>query len=295
MRVAARGRTKGGQAMAARAGDYVKKDQSEQSPWLMCFAPRPLAAARLFCFPYAGGGGGAFRGWAEALGPTLEVWAVQLPGRQPRMREPPWTRMDAMARAVAAALRPYSDKPFALFGHSMGAKLGFEVARRLRRERARQPAHLAVSGCPAAHMPSQEPPVHTLPEAELLDKLRKLNGTPREVLEHSELMGLLAPVLRADFEAVHTYVLTPELPLDLPISAYGGLQDAEASREQLEAWREHTSAGFVLRMLPGDHFFLHSNQRLFLHTLARDLLRTPGLYVGGATASEADVAGRGAP
>lgn len=264
----------------AAADDYVKKGQPEQSPWLTCFAPRPQAAARLFCFPYAGGGGGMFRGWAEALTPTLEVWAVQLPGRQPRVRELPLTRMDAMAQAVAAALRPYSQKPFALYGHSMGAKLCFEVARQLRREGARQPAHLAVSGCPAAHLPNEEAPVHMLPEAEFLDKLRQLNGTPREVLENLELMRLLAPVLRADFEAVHTYVFTPEPPLDVPISAYGGLQDAEASREQLEAWREHTSAGFVLRMLPGDHFFVHSNQHLFLHTLARNLLQTPGLYAG---------------
>ena len=281
--------------MDARAGDYLKEGQSGQGPWLMCLAPRPLAAARLFCFPYAGGGGGAFREWAEALAPALEVWAVQLPGRPPRMHEPTWTRMDSMARAVAAALRSYSDKPFALYGHSMGAKLGFEVARQLRRERARQPAHLAVSGCPAAHLPITEPPVHTLPDAEFLDKLRKLNGTPREVLEHPELMKLFAPMLRADFEAIHTYVHTPEPPLDLPISAYGGLEDDEASREELEAWREHTSAGFILRMLPGDHFFLHSNQHLFLHTLARNLLRTPGLYVGSVAAGEAGVARRGAP
>lgn len=276
-------------------GDYVTNSQSEQSRWLTCFAPQPQATVRLFCFPYAGGGARAFQAWAGALAPTLEVWAVQLPGRESRLREPPVTRMDALARGVAAALRPYADKPFALYGHSMGAKLCFEVARQLRREGAPQPAHLSVSGCPAPQLPSDEPPSYTLPEAEFLNRLRQLNGTPREVLENPELMELLSPVLRADFEAIDTYRFTPEPPLDLPIAAYGGLQDEEATCEQLEAWREHTSAGFVLRMLPGDHFFLHSNQHLFLHTLTRDLLRTPGLYLRRAPAGEADDAVRRAP
>jgi medium-chain acyl-[acyl-carrier-protein] hydrolase len=262
-------------------GDYVTRDRPAQNPWVTCFTPQPSASARLFCFPYAGGGARVFQTWGDAFAPAIEVYAIQLPGRERRLREPPFTRLDALARAVAAALRPYSDKPFAFYGHSMGAKLCFELTRQLRRERAPQPSHLVVSGCRAPQLPSEESPTHTLPEAEFLNKLRQLNGTPREVLEHPEIMQLLLPVLRADFESVETYAFTPEPPLAVPITAYGGLQDEEVSREQLEAWREHTSADFVLRMLPGDHFFLHSHQRLLLHTLARDLLDTPGLSTGG--------------
>jgi medium-chain acyl-[acyl-carrier-protein] hydrolase len=176
-----------------------------------------------------------------------------------------------MVEEIAGALAPLLDMPFAFFGHSMGAMISFELARLLRARRALEPAHLFISGRRAPHLPPDEPPSYGLPEPEFIEKVRELNGTPREVLEHPELMQLLLPVLRADFEMVQTYEYEPGPPLDTPVSVFGGLLDGEVSREHLEAWRGHTRGPFRLRMLPGDHFFLHASQPGLLAALAQEL------------------------
>lgn len=241
------------------------------SNWLVRPEPRTQARLRLFCFPYAGGGARVFQSWAAALPPFIEVCAVQLPGHEKRLREAPLRNLRQLVAALSQVLQAYADKPFVFFGHSMGAKLCFELARCLRCEHKLGPAQLFVSGCRAPHLPRDEAPTYNLPEPEFIEKLRRLNGTPREVLEHPEMMQLVAPILRADFEVVETYDYAPEPPLSCPITAIGGLQDDEVAREQLEAWRSHTSAAFVLRMLPGDHFFLHAQQAALLRVLAADL------------------------
>jgi medium-chain acyl-[acyl-carrier-protein] hydrolase len=198
---------------------------------------------------------------------------MQLPGRGTRLVEPLFTRLSPLVRALAHALVPYFDKPFAFFGHSMGALVGFELARQLRRQHGREPACLFVSAHPAPQLPHTGSSLHTLREREFLEKLRRLGGTPQEVLGHEELMRLLLPTLRADFSVYETYAYSPDFPLSCPISAFGGLQDRGVSRGDLDAWRAQTSASFSLRMLPGDHFFLNTAQPLFLRTLAHELLR----------------------
>jgi medium-chain acyl-[acyl-carrier-protein] hydrolase len=225
---------------------------------------------RLFCFPYAGGGVHAFRAWADNLPKTVEVCPVQLPGRGARMMEAPFTQMLPLVQAAAEALLPHLDKPFAFFGHSMGALVSFEVARWLRKQGAPEPIHLFVSGCFAPDIPDPYP-LHNLPDPELLEGLRRLNGMPQEALENAELMRLLLPTLRADCTVTETYTYTHEPPLNCPISAFGGLQDHLVGRTHLEAWRQQTTAFFSLRMFPGDHFFLHSAQPLLLRILSREL------------------------
>jgi medium-chain acyl-[acyl-carrier-protein] hydrolase len=189
------------------------------------------------------------------------------------MRESPLTRVATLVAHLAPAIEAYSDQPFAFFGHSMGALISFELARQLRRSAAREPAHLFASGCRAPHIPDSSPPTYNLPDAEFLEKVRSLNGTPPEVLAHAELMQMMLPVLRADFEAVSTYEYLDEPPLGCPISVYGGLRDAEVSREHLGAWNRHTTGGFVLRMFDGDHFFLHQDEPQLLSVLSRELLQ----------------------
>jgi len=232
----------------------------------------------MFCFPYAGGGASAYRGWAASLPPSVEVCPVQLPGRESRLREPPFTRPEALIQAVADALIPYLDMPFVFFGHSMGGMIGFELTRELRRRGKAQPLHLFVSGRRAPHLPPREEPIHDLPEPEFIERLRELNGTPEEVLQHAELMKLLTPVLRADFSVNETYEFTAEERLDPGISAFGGLGDEEVTRDDLDLWRQHAKGRFRLRMLPGDHFFLHSAKDLITEAVARDLaeLSIPG-------------------
>jgi medium-chain acyl-[acyl-carrier-protein] hydrolase len=241
-----------------------------QNGWLAVPRPNPQARLRLFCFPYSGASASAYYRWADGLPAALEVCPVQLPGRGTRLSEPPYNRLDDMVPPVAEALLPYLDRPFALFGHSMGALLGFEVARHLRRHYDLLPAKLVVSGHAGPQLPDRNPPLHALPEPEFRERLRELNGTPPEVLAHPELMQLLVPILRADFAASETYVYRAEEPLDCAIAAYGGLADPHVDRAELEAWQEQTTGPFSLRMLPGDHFYLNTHQALLLQSLARE-------------------------
>jgi medium-chain acyl-[acyl-carrier-protein] hydrolase len=249
----------------------VKPNAPAGERWLAYREVNPRARLRLFCFPYAGGGASAYRGWAASLPADVEVCPVQLPGRESRLREPAFDRPELLVAAVADALATHLDLPFAFFGHSMGAMLSFELARELRRRGSAPPLHLFVSGRRAPQVPSREEDIHDLPEPEFLAKLRELNGTPEEVLQHTELMRLLIPVLRADFTVNETYVFRPEEPLDLGISAFGGLGDQEVTREDISGWSEHARGPFRLRMLPGDHFFLHSARDLVTESVARDL------------------------
>jgi medium-chain acyl-[acyl-carrier-protein] hydrolase len=241
------------------------------SRWLAYREVNPRARLRLFCFPYAGGGASAYRGWAAALPADVEVCPVQLPARESRLREAAFARPEPLIAALAEALESHLDLPFAFFGHSMGAMISFELTRELRRRGGPQPLHVFVSARRAPQVPPREEPIHDLPEPEFLARLRELNGTPEEVLQHAELMRLLMPVLRADFAINETYVYRPEAPLDMGISAFGGLGDVEVTREDLALWGEHSRGPFRLRMLPGDHFFLHSGRDLITESVARDL------------------------
>lgn len=242
------------------------------NPWLARARPSPQARVRLFCLPYSGGGAAAFAGWADILPPEIEVCPVQLPGRGPRAAEPPLRRMDALVGALADALLPHLDMPFAIFGHSMGALVGFELARHLRARHGIEPAHLCAAAHRAPQLPDRDPPLHGLPEPELIEELRRLNGTPEEVLAHAELLQVVLPALRADFAVCETYAYADGPPLGCPIMAIGGLGDTGLERDELAAWRAQTRGDFALRMLPGDHFFIHSARQLLLDTLARGLI-----------------------
>ena len=241
------------------------------SPWLNRSPRNPGAGLRLFCFPYAGGGANTYREWPAGLPNSVRVCPVQLPGRETRLRELPLNQISSLVPAIADAILPYLQQPFAFYGHSMGALIGFELSRYLRREHGLQPAQLFVSARSAPQLPPLEPPIHLLPEPEFAERLRELDGTPRQVLEEPELMQMMIPILRADFTVCETYVYTDDLPFDFPITVYGGLQDKKITRDRLDAWRVHTTAPFAVRMFPGGHFFIQPQQRQLLQTLHTDL------------------------
>ena len=226
----------------------------------------------LFCFPYAGGAASTFCTWADGLPREVEVCPIQLPGRENRLREPPFTQLGPLVHALAQAMRPYLGKPFVFFGHSMGAAISFELARQLRRQGDPGPLYLFVSGSHAPQVPDPNPPIHHLPEAEFMEELRRLNGTPETVLRNAELMQLLLPLLRADLALHETYVYVPDDPLDCPISAFGGLKDQQVCRDDLAAWRDQTYGAFTLHMLPGDHFFLRSARGFLLRAISQELV-----------------------
>jgi medium-chain acyl-[acyl-carrier-protein] hydrolase len=248
------------------------RDKSSNK-WLLFPRPNPAAALRLFCFHYAGGSAQVFHDWSVRLPPIVEMGTIQLPGRGHRLGEPHIRRLAPLSRIVAQELLRRLDKPFVFFGHSMGALLCFETARALRRENRRQPAHLFVSATEAPHRRSREESLSGLPKSELVKKLYEFNGAPLEALQNDELMDLMLPTIRADFELCETYEYHPEPPLECPMTIYGGLEDHKVEAGRLVAWSEMTVGACDLRMFPGGHFYFNSPQSIFLQAFADDLLR----------------------
>ncbi|MEP7311630.1 MAG: alpha/beta fold hydrolase [Pseudomonadota bacterium] len=236
--------------------------------WLLRQAPRPQAKVRLFCFPYAGVGASVYRLWAAGLPPEVEVCALQLPGRESRLRETPLPTIAAMVDALAHALTAHLDKPFAFFGHSMGAIIAAELARELPARGLPGPAHLFVSGRRPPGMPGTESPLHELGDEDFVAAIvRRYGGIPAEVLRDREVMALLLPCLRADIKALELHRPAQRSPLQIPVTVFGGAEDRLAPLEHLDAWRDETGAGLRVRVFPGDHFYLNPQRTALLAEL----------------------------
>ncbi|MFJ7243706.1 thioesterase II family protein [Kitasatospora sp. NPDC098652] len=226
--------------------------------WFVSRELRPEAPVRLVCFPYAGGGTSIYTRWPAALGPEVEVAALALPGRERRLGEPAAVDVDRIAEAVAAT----TDRPYALFGHSMGGLLAFEVVRWLRRAGAELPVHLFVSGCPRPDQPRGDDifdGLSALPDDAMLQRLVRGGGLPAFVLDEPELLELVLPVCRADFGWLDAYDCGDEPPVPVPITAFVGNEDASARPEDAAGWAAHTTGPFAQHVLPGGHFFLDDN------------------------------------
>lgn len=248
--------------------------QPINDPWLA--RPRPAASprVRLFCFPYAGGGASIYHAWAAALPADVELCAVKLPGRETRFRDPLFQDIGPLLDALVPVITAHANRPFAFFGHSMGALIGFELARRLAQAGAPQPQHLFVSGRRAPHRPNPEPPIAHLPDPEFLAELKRRYGTPNEAFNHPELVQLMLPTLRADCGLCERYAFTAQPQLALPITAFGGHGDNMVSADDVEAWRDRTTGPFAYHMLDGDHFFLHNTRDRIFATLVPALTAT---------------------
>lgn len=252
---------------------YSTVDAISTSPWLSCPKPNPAARLRLICFPYAGGGASVFAQWPRLLPPTVEMCAVQLPGRETRLREKPYRQFPLAVEALATALQPFLNKPFVFFGHSLGALLCFETARYLQQHLALLPLHMFVSGRRAPHLSDTAPPLHHLPDALFIQQVQqRYNGIPALILQEPELLELYLSILKADFELLESYRYAGQLTLDCPISAFGGRQDPQATEQELAAWRSYTSQDFTLTMLPGDHFFVQNARPLLLQLIINTLM-----------------------
>jgi medium-chain acyl-[acyl-carrier-protein] hydrolase len=239
--------------------------------WFICQRPLPEARLRLFCFPYAGGSAQIYWSWVNSFPKTIEVLSLQLPGRGNRLKEASFTHITPLVQALKTAISPFLDIPFAFFGHSMGALIAYELVRELHKSFKVSPVHFFASGRAAPHIQSAKPKVHTLSDLEFIKRIQKLNGTPRALLENQELMNMMLPCLRADFAVCETYVSIKDSPLCCPLTVFGGVEDSEVSREELEAWGEYSRNKLSLFMLPGDHFFLHTSQTQLLLTIIQKL------------------------
>ena len=242
-----------------------------QRPWLDWIRADAEAPLRLFCFHYAGGSAAVFRPWAQAFPRGIELCAVELPGRGRLMGAPPYLRLRPLVQAVAETmLDALEPKPFAFFGHSMGALVCFELVRQLQRLALPLPQLLCVSGRRAPCYPPHTA-YHTLPDDELIARLAGLNGTPREVLDHPELMQLMLPMIRADFGVCETYTYTSGPALPCPIVVCGGEQDPDVQSHHLDAWRAFTTAGCDVTLFTGDHFYLRPSQQGLVTHIERHL------------------------
>ena len=248
--------------------------QQRTNPWLAFSNPQPDARLRMFCFPYAGGGASFYRLWANELPAEVDVCPVQLPGHETRIREPLISDLEPLLDAAAEGLSDYMDLPFVLFGHSMGALVAFEFARRLHRQKNSTPVRLIVSGYEAPQFPHQSALRHDLPDNELVSELANLNGTASEALQSEELMQFIIPLLRADCRVCDLYEYSDQSPLPCPITAYGGSEDPETTQYPLHSWKMHTSSDFEYKMFNGGHFFPQSAGPEFIRSLSDTLLRT---------------------
>jgi medium-chain acyl-[acyl-carrier-protein] hydrolase len=271
------------------AGPEIKMNGTriERSRWLSPAHQRPArdGVLRLVCFPFAGGTAQIFHAWddwARRLPVPVELCPVQLPGRGQRINEPAHRSIATLVEDACTGLAPHLRGRFALFGHSMGAVVGFELARLLRVRHGLVPEQLFVSAHRTPGLALNRPAIHGLPDAELITELVRMRGTPEDIAGNAELMALLLPMLRADFEAIERYAAAPAAPLDCPITAFGGQDDALIPRADLEGWRAQTTRRFALHMLPGDHFFVTTHRQPLLDALAAELCRTPGARVEAA-------------
>jgi surfactin synthase thioesterase subunit len=230
---------------------------SDTDLWVRRFHPADNAATQLLCLSHAGGSASYFFGVSKALSPEIDVLSVQYPGRQDRLREPCLTSVHDLADGLVAALEPLTNRPLTIFGHSLGATLGYEVAVRLERAGI-PPTGLFASGRPAPHRVRHER-THLRDDAGLVAGMKELGGTDTALLDDEDVLAMVLPAIRGDYIAAETYTHRPGPPLSCPIYALTGDSDPKVTVEETEAWHDHTSADFELAVYPGAHFYLNDH------------------------------------
>jgi surfactin synthase thioesterase subunit len=248
----------------------------QTSPWI---AQKPLltARARLFCFPYAGGGAHAYASWQNSFAPDIEVCAIQLPGRGRRFCEAALSSWEPLLDELCRLFIKPQSLPFAFFGHSMGGLIAYELAHRIRDLYRAAPLQLIISACSAPGHRLAQTKLHELKDSELVEALGKYNGTPREILENPELLALLLPTIRADFSLVEKYSPQAYSPLDCPITLLSGVRDTHVSEISLTPWKVHTSGSFTHHRFDGDHFFIRTKEQEVIALVSHEMRKSKGL------------------
>lgn len=229
---------------------------TDNSLWIRRFHPSDDAPARLLCLPHAGGSAPFYFPVSRALAPKIDVLAVQYPGRQDRRNEPCLESIPELADALIDQVLPWADRPMAIFGHSMGATLAFELSLRLE-QKGIVPLVVFASGrrAPSTHRDER---VHLRDDDGMVAELRGLSGTDAQVFGDEELLRMILPAVRSDYKAAETYQHTGDVKLAAPISAHTGTEDPKATLEEVRAWSDHTDGDFELHTYPGGHFYLNS-------------------------------------
>jgi surfactin synthase thioesterase subunit len=245
--------------------------KSNPNEWITTLNPHPDSRCRLYCLPHAGGGAALFRTWPSGLPADVEVCPIQLPGREIRFSEPRFTSITQLVQTLAPIMVPHLKKPFAVFGHSMGALIGFELIRELRQLGAPAPLRLLVAAREAPQLMETLLPLNGLPDKEFFEELhQRYGGIPYEAFNNQEIRDVFIPLLRADIEMVETYRCRPEPPLDCPISVFGGWLDRIAYPD-LQAWQQQTRQPVFVQMFGGSHFFMQTDQAGLLEVIGCQL------------------------
>ncbi|TQV87406.1 thioesterase II family protein [Aliikangiella coralliicola] len=238
------------------------------SNWFLRPRPRPNAKIKLLCFPYAGGNASTYLSWVNYLPDTIDLIAVQPPGRSSRMLEAPYSEMTPLIDDLVIDFSQMIDRPYLVFGHSLGSKIAFELMLRCQAMNIRLPEHFIASGSRAAYLSSREDAIYDLPDNELVAELKSLNGTPKEILENDELMELCLPLLRADFKIADTYCASRKI-LNTKITVLGGSEDHLITLSDLQCWENLFTHSANVYMISGDHFFIESNKPAVLRQVIK--------------------------
>jgi medium-chain acyl-[acyl-carrier-protein] hydrolase len=249
----------------------ISVTQIPNSPWVSRIIERD-AKVRLFCFSYAGGSANAFAPWAAQLGPQIELCAIQLPGRGIRFSEPLVSDWQQLLAPLAEAISSYDDLPFAFFGHSLGGMIAYELSQYCAKLGLALPCQLIVSATNAPQHRKADSSLHRLNDADLLQRLRSYAGTPKEVLDNSELMELLLPIFRADLSLLRNYSYRHQQPLEIPISVFAGEEDQHLDKDTLACWQEETQGAFSEHWFAGGHFYINPCQEQVIVKLRAALL-----------------------
>ncbi|GAA1918673.1 alpha/beta fold hydrolase [Streptomyces durmitorensis] len=241
-----------------------------RSPYLTVYRPSPDASVRLVCLPHAGGAASFYVPVAQALAPRVEVLSVQYPGRHERHGDPLVADIATLADKIADALMPYTDRPYALFGHSMGAIVGFEVARRME-DAGRGPVELFASASRAPSVERRGEMWHRAPDAEFVARVQSMGGAGSELLDDPDIRNMLLPALRNDYRAIEQYEYRAQPPLACPLTAFAGADDPRVDVDQVRSWAHHTTGPFTAEVHPGGHFYLADRREAVLDTVTGHL------------------------
>lgn len=231
------------------------------NPWFYVPQPNYEAKMRLFCFPYAGGTAEIYYDWQYEMPEEIEMVAIHYPGHIQRSKEKLFTRLSRLVESIGEEIEQYTDKPYAFFGHSMGALIAYELSRHFASEGRKMPEYLFLSARRSPCLPVIHPCIHKLTTEECISVMRGFNMIPEEVIDNKTMIEKILPVIKADFEMIETWQFDAKTSLlDIPISAFGGTNDSLATKKDIEAWEKMTSAKFNAYFFPEKHFFILNDE-----------------------------------
>jgi medium-chain acyl-[acyl-carrier-protein] hydrolase len=239
--------------------------------YIVRFQEKEAATARLFCFPYAGATAAAYRPWNAMMPPNIELVVVELPGRL-HLRDKPPEDMKAIVDTIYPQILPFLDKPFAIFGHSFGSIVSYEVTKRLQTENKKLPTKLFVSARRAPHLPSRFRQASGLPDQEFIDEMQNMyQAIPEAVLKEKELLKMLLPILKVDIRINETYIGKLDPLLNVPLQVYYGTKDNTITPDEMEQWKAVTQKDFQIKSFEGGHFYIDKEKGTIITEITKNL------------------------